>query len=174
MPGKRKRQSTDRFAPQEAEASRTATVLNAPKGNGMVGARIFKIFADKNGYRKRYTGCVTKYNEGLYSIKYSDGDREQLTYNEMKLYHRDALKGARKGGQVDKAAAAATPAKKQKTAKKKPAAKKKAAKKKKQKRTPSAAAEVKRLKAALAKAEKKLKAKSAKKKKAPAKKRKKK
>lgn len=166
----RTRTAPDRYEATAGGVSRdlAPTILNAhAAGSGLVGARMFKSFSNDDGYAQRFEGVVQSYHKGgdgekaTYRIKYSDGDREDLTLAEMKEAHRDALrpKAAKAKAKAEKAANKAKKAKKKPAAKKKkPAKKKKAAAKKKpsKKRKRSAAAaekKVKTLQKQLAKAE---------------------
>ena len=50
-----------------------------------IGTAVNKYFYDEKGVKRLYSGMITEYDpkEGLYRIKYEDGDREQL--DEMEL-----------------------------------------------------------------------------------------
>ena len=50
-----------------------------------IGTAVKKYFYDEKGVKRLYSGMITEYDpkEGLYRIKYEDGDREQL--DEMEL-----------------------------------------------------------------------------------------
>ena len=144
-------------------------------GQNAVGARMFKYFADEDGYRKRFTGTVKSYKKAngpgepaLYRFVYSDGDKEDLTLGEARAFHRAALNPKKAKAAAKAAKKAKKPAKKAKkpAARKKKPAKKKAAKKKPAKKATGkrkretkeqkAAANIKKLKKQLAAEEKKL------------------
>ena len=141
-------------------------------GQNAVGARMFKYFADEDGYRKRFTGTVKSYKKAkgpgepaLYRFVYSDGDKEDLTLGEARAFHRAALNPKKAKAAAKAAKAAKKPKKKKKPAKrkaaakkKKPAKKKKVAgkKRKRQSSEQKAAANIKKLKAQLAAEVKKL------------------
>lgn len=100
----------ERFEPTDFRPDGPKSILHGT-GKALIGNFMYKMFKGKDGYRERFKGTVTKYENSLYHIKYPDGDREDLTLEEMKAAHRDALKPKKR----KRAPTESKPAKKAKT-----------------------------------------------------------